>query len=576
MRITTIRHPEYAVDYTDYLKWRLTYLGGRNFIDQYLLRYSKREDDAAFKERKKLSYVPSYAKAAINKLKNTMYSRMVEISRNGGPESYTQACLSKDGGVDRHGSSMNTFMGSAVLPELMTMKTVGIYVDRAPANGPLLSNNKGNKPYLYTYKAEDILTWDFQFCDGEYRYKNVLLRDTYLDYDPVTGMVQGTAERYRQVFIGTDGKVHVQFWLPAEDESDEQDVKMGPETILDLDRIPFVRVGLKASLLADVADYQIALMNIASADVNYVFKANFTTYTEQQDPFAVSIYSRGGSLPTNLQRPGGTDPEEGTANTAATASSSREQRSGALEGVTYTKGMERPGYISPSAEPLMASIQKQTQMKNEVFELVDIAASQATPQHASADSKQMDDRGLESGLSMIGLELEYGEREVAKIWALYENAEPAFVNYPSKFTLKSDQQRVDECESLDKIKASAPSRTYTKEVTKVIAATMLQEKIHPDILAKIFKEIDAAEYTTSDRETLKVAVEAGLVDAETASNAMGFNGPKVVPQAQKEHAERLKVINEAQAAANPAARGVPDASAGGGKDAKTEKLPNGK
>jgi hypothetical protein len=573
MRITTIRHPEYAIDYADYLKWRLTYMGGRNFIDQYLLKYSKREDDVAFKDRRCLSYVPAYAKAAINKLKNTMYSRMVEISRIGGPESYISACLSKEGGVDRMGSSMNTFMGSMVLPELMTMKSVGIYVDRAPANGPLLSNNKGNKPYLYTYKAEDILTWDFMYCDGEYRYKNVLLRDTYLDYDTKTGMVKGTSERYRQVFMGDDGKVHVQFWLPAEDESAEEDIPMGPETVLDLDRIPFVRIGLKASLLADVADYQVALMNLASSDVNYVFRANFPTYIEQEDPFAVSIYNRGGALPPNLSRTTGKDPDEGTSGLAVASAPSREQRHGALEGRTYTKGMDPPSYIAPSPEPLLASIQKQTQMKNEIFELVDIAASQAQPQHASADSKAMDDRGLESGLSMIGLELEYGEREVAKIWALYENnAEPAFVNYPSKFTLKTDAQRVDECKALDEIKASAPSKSYGKEVAKVIATTMLGEKVHPDKLKKIHDEIDKAEYATSDRETLKVAVEAGLVDAVTASNAMGFDGEKVVPKAQEEHAERLKRINDAQAANNPAARGVPDASAGGQKDAKVEKV----
>lgn len=567
MRITTIRHPEYAIDYLDYLKWRLTYLGGRHFIDHYLQRYSKREDDTAFKERRNLSYAPTYAKAAINKLKNTMYSRMVEIARNGGPESYLSACLSKDGGVDRHGSSMNTFMGSMVLPELMTMKTVGIYVDRAPANGPLLSNNKGNKPYLYTYKAEDILTWDFEFLDGQYRYKNVLLRDTYLEYDDSTGMVKGVCERYRQVFMGTDGKVHVQYWLPNEDESKEEDVKMGAEIVLDLDRIPFVRLSLKASLLADVADYQIALMNLASSDVNYVFRANFPTYIEQEDPFAVSIYNRGGALPTNLQRPGGDDPAQGSAASAATAAPSREKRSGALEGRTYTKGMDPPSYIAPSPEPLLASIQKQTQMKNEIFELVDIAASQAQPQHASADSKAMDDRGLESGLSMIGLELEYGEREIAKIWALYENAEPAFVNYPSKFSLKTDQQRVDECESLDKIKSAAPSRTYTKEVTKVIATTMLGEKIHPEVLVKIFKEIDEAEFTTSDPKTLEIAVQNGLVDAVTASDAFGFDGEKVVPLAQKEHAERLKRIAESQSTDNPAARGNPD----GGGDPAIEK-----
>ena len=574
MRISTIHHPEYAEDYLDYMKWRLTYLGGRRFIDYYLQKYSQREDEAAFLERKCLSYCPSYAKVAINKLKNTMFSRMVEISRTKGPESYINACLGKEGGVDRQGSSMNTFMGSSVLPELMTMRTVGVYVDREPANGELLSNNVGKNPYLYAYKAEDILTWDCYMFQGEYRYRNVLLRDTALEYDEDTGMVKGTVERYRQVFIGRDGKVHVQFWAPNPDPKVDEDIKLGDEIILNLNRVPFVRLALKSSLLADVADYQIALMNIASSDVNYVFRANFPTYIEQENPFTASIHQRQGALPANLRSAAAAAanlPAEGSAAAAAIATTDREERKGALHGRTYGKDLDPPSYISPSPEPLLASIKKQEQMKNEIFELVDIAASQAQPQHASAESKGMDDRGLESGLSMIGLELEYGEREISKIWALYENVEPAFVNYPSKYTLKTDQQRVDECESLDKIKASAPSRTFTKEVTKVIATTMLGEKIHPDKLEEIFKEIDAAEYTTSDPNTIKIALEAGCVDAETGSDALGFIGAKVVPLAQKEHAERLKRINDAQAANNPAARGVPDASGGGKQDAKVEK-----
>lgn len=568
MRITTIRHPEYAVDFEDFLKWRLTYLGGRHFMNHYLQKYSKREDDDSFKERKRISYVPAYAKTAVNKLKNTMYSRMVEIIRKEGPKSYSEAVRGLEGGVDRHGSSMNTFMGSMVLPELMTMKTIGVFVDRPPVDSPLLANNINNKPYLYTYKAEDILTWDFQYCDGQYRYKNVLLRDTYLAYDDATGMVIGTAERYRQVFMGNDGKVHIQYWLPADNEKEDQDTKMGPEIILDLDQIPFVRMGLKASLLADVADYQVSLMNVASSDINYVFQANFPTYTEQEDPFAVSVYNRGPGAAKQPARPTGNDPAEGTQESARTATNSPERRTGALQGRIYAKGMERPDYIAPPAEPLHASIAKQEQMKAEIFELVDIAASQAAPQHASADSKQMDDRGLESGLSMIGLELEWGENEIAKIWSKYENAEPAFVQYPAKYTLKTDQQRVDQSKALNEVKGAAPSKTFAKEVTKVIAHVMLDDKIQPEILDKIEEEIDAAEYTTSDPATLKIAMESGVVDAVTASDAFGFNGKKTVPIAQKEHAERLAVIAKSQADANPAARGVPDK----GGNAKVEKV----
>jgi hypothetical protein len=164
-----------------------------------------------------------------------------------------------------------------------------------------------------------------------------------------------------------------------------------------------------------------------------------------------------------------------------------------------------------------------------------------------------------------------GEREIAKIWALYEKGEPAFVNYPAKYTLKSDKERVDEAKALNEVKASAPSKTYAKEVTKVIAHTMLAEKVEPEVIDTINDEIDSAEFVTSDPATLKIALEAGCVDAVTASNAFGFDGEKVVPLAQAEHAERLKRINEAQAAGNPAARGNPDGDPKGKAGAKTEK-----
>jgi hypothetical protein len=37
------------------------------------------------------------------------------------------------------------------------------------------------------------------------------------------------------------------------------------------------------SLLADAADYQIALLNLNSADLGFALKANYPVYTEQVD-----------------------------------------------------------------------------------------------------------------------------------------------------------------------------------------------------------------------------------------------------------------------------------------------------
>lgn len=569
MRLTQIRHPEYNTSYDDYCKWRLTYQGGQNFIDRYLVKFTKREDDADFTARRCMAHSPSFAKAGINKLKNTFYSRMSEIARIGGVQSYRDAIEGKAGGVDLYGSSMNRFMGEEVLPELMTMKIVGIYVDKPQLDGNLLSNNKDKKPYLYIYQAEDILTWDFLYMNGEYIYKNVLLRDTAYAYDEKTGLVMGTRQRFRHMWIGADNKVHIQFWIVVNnDQGEEEDQPDGPEIILDLDRLPFVVLGLKESLLADVADYQIGLLNLASSDLNYVKNANFPFYTEQFDPVAESVYTRRPLPPPPSSLTDGKSSQEGTAVAAATSSDKEEVKVGTLSGRKYPKGLDRPDFIAPPTEPLLASMKKQEQMKNDIYELIDIAASTAQPQHASAESKQMDNQGLESGLSMIGMELEWAEREIAKIWALYDGGEPATIKYPTKYTLKSDEQRLNEASKLNEVKTTAPSKTFAKEVGKRIAHTMLADKVPQETLDAIEKEIDAAEFISSDPDLIKTASELGMVDAVTGSNALGFNGDKVVPKAQEEHAKRLALIAESQA--KGAARGNPDAAPVQGKDASAK------
>ena len=579
MRISLIRHPDYTDNETDYLKWRLTAKGGRGFIAQYLTRFSNREDSDSFKERTAMSYCPAFAKAGINKLKNTFYSRMSEIFRIDGPQNYQDAVAGKDGGVDLYGCSMNSFMGQTILFELMTMKRVGIFIDKPNLDGNLLAANAKKRPYLYYYCTEDILTWDYIYESGEYTYTNLLLRDTEYEIDPKTGLVTGTYEKYRHIWLSKDdGKVHIQMYLPntqAKPNEEPVDTPLGPEVILDLKRIPFVLLELQESLLADVADYQIGMLNIASADMNYCFKANFPFYTEQYNPAAESIYTRGIGRPpiSNIDPTTNKAPEEGTRAPAQRSNDADEIKVGAMRGRRYPTNTDRPDFIAPPTEPLLASIKKQEQMKQEIFELIDIAASNAQPTHASAESKQLDDRGLESGLSYIGLELEYGEREIAKIWGMYENADPATVNYPTKYTLKSDGQKVAESKTLGEIKSAAPSRTFSKEVSKLIANTMLGDKCKPETLQIIYKEIDAANFVTSDPDTIKMAQEGGMVSAVTGSNALGFNGEKEVPIAQEEHQKRVAAIAMSQAAGLGAARGNPDASPNPNKDAALEKKP---
>lgn len=555
MRITTVRHPQYQDDAADFFKWRLCYKGGRAFIDAYLERFSRREERSTFLSRKKISYNPAFAKVAVNKLKNTLYSRMPEINRLGGSESYRNCVEGKDGGVDQYGTSMNTFLGQEVLPDLMTMKKVGVFVDRPQMNGDLLANNLGNKPYIYLYAAEDICSWDFMYQNGTQVYKTLLLRDTVYKYDDKTGLAMGTETLYRQMWVHADGFVHVQLWRENEDKEAEEDVKVGSEVILPLDRIPFAVAEISESLLADAADYQIAMMNLASADINYVFKANFPIYTEQFDPASESVYNRR-PRPGTIARGESVDPTAGTDDEGKAAGYSTENRVGAADGRRYPKGLDAPSFIAPSPEPLLASLKKQETMRDEIFMLIDIAASQTEAMHASAESKAMDNQGAETGLSYIGMELEWLENQIATFWALYENGTPAQVKYPEKYKLKSDAEKLEEAKALGEVKTSVPSRTFSREVSKRISRVMLRDGVTLETMEKIDKEIDSAAYTSSDPNLIKIAGDLGMVDAVTGSDALGFDGKKVVPIAQAEHTKRLAEIAASQATG--AARGVDD------------------
>ncbi len=68
--ISAIRHPEYNYDYS---KWRAAYEGGSSFLDTYLINNTRRESIEDFNLRRKITYVPAFAKSAINDIVNSIY-----------------------------------------------------------------------------------------------------------------------------------------------------------------------------------------------------------------------------------------------------------------------------------------------------------------------------------------------------------------------------------------------------------------------------------------------------------------------------------------------------------------------
>lgn len=577
-KISQITHPYYAGQEYFWRKWRLAYIGGKPFRDAYLKKLSKREDDEDFKFRKEVSYSPSLAKAAINDIRNGIYQRMIDVTREGGDAEYQKAVKGLEGGIDMRGNSMNSFIGLNVIPELLPMSRVGVFVDMPELTGPTKADKKGKRPYIYLYRTESIRSWLYDDSSDDNEFLSVVLQDENYELDLETGLPIGSCLRFRHIFIDPeDGFVHVCYYDSDGTQIDHQSGSVGEyEVILKIRKVPFVLFEISESLMTDIADYQIALLNLASSDINYSIKANFPFYTEQYDSRTTSPYLKGANpLLQNETQP---DVLGNVFQTAPTAQENvAEIRVGVTTGRRYAIGVERPGFIHPSSEPLIASMQKQQQLKSEIRQLLNLSIQNLQPVGKTGSPSDSADPSVESGMSYIGMALEHGERKIAEFWAMYQGTDAATVSYPENYALTTDEERHTAAKDYIELMPNMPSLTYQREIAKQVANIMLRGKVPTKILHVIQDEIDKSPVVMGDPKVIASDIEQGLVSLETASTARGYPEGEV-EKAKSDHAERLARIATSQAvgkglgavADTGQARGVSDL--GGDPNAgKTEK-----
>lgn len=570
--VDTLRHPYYLTNEQNWFKWRLTMLGGAEFRDQYLARYGKRETDSDFSDRKRITYVPAFAKKEVNRVKNSIFKRLNEVVRAGGPDSYQKGCTGEDiGGVDLQGSTMDGFIGKYVLPELLSMTRVGVYVDMPQLEGPTIAQKLGKRPYLYHYKAEDIRSWAPVRHGDPTEFQALLLQDSDYDMDGTWRLPGGMRTRYRYLYLDPerDGKVTVVFYDKVEDEKGKTSWNGEKPIYLEIRKIPFVVFTISNSLLDDAADYQIALMNIASTDVEYARKSNFPFYVEQFDWKTDSPHLKTGNMQTFTS----TNFDPNTLAMLVTQETGREIQIGGSGGRQYPKGTERPAFIHPSSEPLNVAMAKEEQMKREIAELVSNALSSLTPSRTEEETP--DEEGASAGLHYISMELQQGERKIAEIWSLYEGSKTATIRYPKNYCLMSEEAKRDRAEFLKGLMTHVPSSTFQHELAKQIAEESIGDRIDDPTLTKIKREIDTAAIVYVDSEIISSDIELGLVSLETASRARGYPEGEV-EQAKKDHAERIARIAAAQTPGQGYgamdARGVADqgANPAAGREEKQE------
>lgn len=537
--VVSVRHPLYSSGIVDWEKWRLAYEANDEFKQKYLVKLSKRETDEELKQRRTSTYVPAFAAAAINDIKNAIFQRTNDVSRVGGTDSYQSAIDGNLGGVDLVNSSMGTFIGTEIITELLVLSKVGVLVDNFTSDqlGVTLKDRGTKHPFLTSYSAENILSW----TKDEHGFKAVLLREEIEEKDQY-GLPTGTESRYR-LMRRVDDHVEVDFF----------DKKGQSLTAFQLDvpQIPFTVFDIPLSLMRNIADYQIALMNIESSDISFVMKANFPFYFEYYDPKTDPVMMKGPASPD----------DKGTS--AETVSKDKEIEVGVTKGRRFPKGVNDPGFIAPPAETLEASMHKGSQIKDDIRSLLNLNLQALNPRRQSAESKEKDEGSLENSLSYIGLVLEKGEQTIAQHWSMFEpGGSEVHVSYPKTYTLKSEGQRREEASELEKLADKVPSDRFRREVKKKVARTIIGTDVTEKVLDEVVEEIEKSETLTADPNIILSSHKAGLVSDVTASDAIGFNGEEEIPKAKKDRAERAAMIVDAQGGEGGGARGVPELDKG--------------
>jgi len=559
--LAEIRHPDLLYDSTEWSFWRDTFEGGWLYLSRYLYKFSDKEGDDEFAIRQNLSPIPSFAKAAVLDVRNSIFQRLADVSRIGGSSEYQKAVEGEELGVDRKGTSMNSFMGINVLTELLIMGRVGIYVD-APNILPNTLAEGSATPYLYCYRIEDILSFAEEEKEKPGRFKSILVRDQVVEMDRTyagVALPKGRTSRLRLVWKDEmDGIVRCRMWNEDTNEPIITPNSSPDGTIeLGVPFVPFILPSIGDSLLKDAASYQRALLNLVSSDIDYALKSNRPFLTIQQELRTAGAHlKKTGAGAEPGQQPG------------------RDQSEyiGSGIGRYYDIGTDRPEYIAPPTDTLEASMKLQEKLEDDIRKLINLAvANKIGSRTESAEAKKLSSQGLEAGLSFIGEVLNDAEQRIAHMWALYESTDSpriATVGYPDRYILKEDKQRIEDANNLVKLMDKMPSVEAKKVTAKEIVMILFGGRESVDTINKILKEIDKAGYTTSDVQAVLQAHKASLVSDNTASEALGY-APGEVEKARKDRVIRATAILAAQTSPgqpggikNPASRGVPELDTG--------------
>ncbi|MDH3443227.1 MAG: hypothetical protein OEN50_04825, partial [Deltaproteobacteria bacterium] len=550
-------HTDYWLRVQQWELFRDVLIGGDYFAQKYV-RQMPGEPDLDFNSRKLLTYNPGHAATAVYEVRDSIFQRMDAVRRSGGPANYGKSVAGMLGGVDLNMSTMNFFMGEKVLTELLFMGRVGIFVD-SPDNEVLrelsLEETRDMHPYLYIYKAEDIVNWEWFLRDNELqlRYLRLRLRRDQGLYPTSNTGFGGAGDafeaEFRDFFVDDSGQV---FTVQM-----DKDLNPLSEPILTTaDRIPFVWLEMAAPLLRDVARYQIALLNLESTDIGFLHSTNFNILARKYDPYSEFANQMRASTITDPLPP---EPDDTTTSTDRVDDPTRKGANptqlpiGSSDGLQVHKDVDYPQYLFPSDVPIRASMDKQENIKKDIKRLVNKAASAARSRFsvrggATSNYTQGDESGLNTGLSAIGNIMETAERQAGRIWRNYEPGPHISVHYPRRYSLRTDDERRKDANDYIESSNLVPVHEFRKHMQQEAATIYLSGKVSDAELDTVLEKISQSEFPTADPKQLRDDVELGLVSRGGASEARGY------ADGEADKAEEERVVRDS---AKMAAQGVP-------------------
>ena len=553
---TALRHPEYSESISDWVKWRLCYNGGEEFKDQYLFKYSKREEDDDFASRKLLTYVPGHARAVINIIRNAIAAKLPEVKREGN-DTYLDMMLTN---VDLHQSSMNSFVALEIVPLLLVQGKNYVVIDAPLARPGATLAEDSSRPFLFTIGAEDVLSWNRDDNTGD--LTAILMRLHQEQVDKTTGLITSIGECFRFMqwipegktarVIQPDGSMMEQggpgVFVRTCNKSGED---MEPPRMLRISKIPVVEFRLVDSIMGEIADHQIALLNLTSTDMDQLWRGNFPLYTQQRTAGQRTIQPRGQKAKGTTGNPDRNDSKD----------NEKRQRQGVAKGVIYED--ERPGWIAPGVDNLRVSMEKQQLIAQEIRVLVDLALTNISVKamEQSGKSKLADRVGQEAGLIHIGNVLETGEKDIAiSIHEfLGDTTTTSTVIYPATYSIKTQEERLAEAEELKKSRNSTRSPLYQKEIDKRIAEVILKPLVTAETLTTIQAEIDDQPWFDDDTDRARIIQGdnlQGLIDTKDASALRGY------PEGSAEKATAERVARAAAITAASMIERIPPVGSG--------------